>query len=214
MQVIYQVVFFVLAALTIVSALMVVTRRNIIHASLWLIASFFGVAGLYLMMQAEFIAVVQILVYVGAISILMLFAIMLTRQVTGEGEQHFFKRWWASLIISAALFAAVIVPTVVNHPWNVPAPPPPPTTADATTSPPAEVAGTVELGTAFMRDYLLPFEVASVILLVALIGAVVISYEERASRRRVLTLSEEVSLRKRQQHETGSEQPSGTSGQL
>lgn len=196
MQVLYQAIFFILAALTIVSALMVVTRQNIIHAALWLIASFFGVAGLYMMMHAEFIAIVQILVYIGAISILVLFAIMLTRQVTGEGEQLFFKRWWVGLLVSGALFSAVLIPTLVNHPWNVPQP-----AADAAAQP-EQVAGTVELGTAFMREYLLPFEVASVILLVALIGAVVIAFEERASRRRVLTLAEEVAIRKRQ-HEQG-----------
>jgi NADH-quinone oxidoreductase subunit J len=190
MNVLIMIIFLVLSALTLVAAILVVTVKNIIHSALWLITSFFGVGALYLLMEAEFIAVVQVLIYVGAISILVLFAIMLTRHVTGEGVRQLYQRWWVALIVAAALFSVLIVPTVLNYQWAVVQP--------AAGGQPAGIATARELGTAFMREYLLPFEIASVLLLVALIGAIVIAFEERSSRRRVLTLAEEHALRKQQ----------------
>jgi NADH-quinone oxidoreductase subunit J len=142
---------------------------------------------MYLLMEAEFIAIVQVLIYVGAISILILFAIMLTRHVTGEGVRQLYQRWWIALVVAAALFGLLIVPTVFNYGWN--------TVPPATAGQPSEIASSVQIGAAFMRQYLLPFEIASVLLLVALIGAIVIAYEERSARRKVLTLAEEVALR-------------------
>jgi NADH-quinone oxidoreductase subunit J len=187
MNILIMVIFFILAALTLVAGVMVVTVKNIIHAALWLITSFFSVGALYLLMEAEFIAIVQVLVYVGAISILVLFAIMLTRHVTGEGVQQLYQRWWIALLVAAGLFALLIVPTVYNYEWKTVAPPP--------EGQQATISSSVQIGTAFMREYLLPFEIASVLLLVALIGAIVIAFEERSARRRVLTLAEELALR-------------------
>ena len=89
--------------------------------------------------------------------------------------------------MAAALFGLLIAPTVVNYSWNTV----PPAAADQV----ATISSSVQIGTAFMREYLLPFEIASVLLLVALIGAIVIAYEERSARRRVLTLAEEMALR-------------------
>jgi NADH-quinone oxidoreductase subunit J len=188
MNTLITIIFFVLSAFTLVAGVMVVTVKNIIHAALWLIASFFTVAALYLLMEAEFIAIVQVLIYVGAISILVLFAIMLTRHVTGEGVRQLYQRWWIALIVAAALFGLLIVPTVLDYGWN--------TVQPAANGESLPLASAVELGKAFMSEYLLPFEIASVLLLVALIGAIVIAFEERSTRRRVLTLAEEVSLRR------------------
>ena len=84
MNTVIQIIFFILSALVLLSGMMVVVVKNIIHAALWLIASFAGAAALYFLLEAPFVGVVQILVYAGAVSVLMLFAIMLTRQVTGE----------------------------------------------------------------------------------------------------------------------------------
>jgi NADH-quinone oxidoreductase subunit J len=89
--------------------------------------------------------------------------------------------------VAAALFGLLIVPTVFNYGWNTVSPSAPDQAASLSSS--------VQIGTAFMREYLLPFEIVSVLLLVALIGAIVIAYEERSARRRVLTLAEEVALR-------------------
>jgi NADH-quinone oxidoreductase subunit J len=187
MNTLIMIIFLVLAAFTLVAGIMVVTVKNIIHAALWLIASFFTVAAMYLLMEAEFLAIVQVLIYVGAISILILFAIMLTRHVTGEGIRQLYQRWWVALLVAAALFGLLIAPTVVGYSWNTV----PPVAADQA----ATISSSVQIGTAFMREYLLPFEIASVLLLVALIGAIVIAYEERSTRRKVLTLAEELALR-------------------
>lgn len=192
MNIVIFIIFALVSIVIIGSAVMVVAARNVIHSALWLIASFFGVGALYLLLEAEFAAAIQVLVYVGAVSILMLFAIMLTRHVTGQGEHRYYQRWWLSLVISALLFGAVLVPTVVGQRWNTVAPQP-----SALTIPgqPTGIAGALEIGQAFMREYLIPFEVVSVLLLVALVGAIVVAYEERSRRRRVLTLAEEHALR-------------------
>jgi NADH-quinone oxidoreductase subunit J len=211
MDFIIGLIFWILAGLILFSGLMVVIVKNIIHAALWLIASFAGVAAFYFLLEAPFIGVVQILVYTGAISILVLFAIMLTRQVSGEGTRQLFERWWVAAVVAVALFAGVIVPGV----WSPELPVAQPTqpnywpqndlmaqqapaasgAAQPIVSPPP-LAGAFEIGRSFMGEYLLPFEVSSILLLVALIGAVVIAYEERTRRRRILTLAEEAELRR------------------
>jgi NADH-quinone oxidoreductase subunit J len=226
-------VFWLLAGLILFSGLMVVVVKNIIHAALWLIASFAGVAALYFLLEAAFIGVVQVLVYTGAVSILVLFAIMLTRQVTGERTRQLFSRWWVAAIVAVVLFAGVLVPAI----WNPQLPPSEQATANGEQAPAAsaplywpqqdravsqegqnaqaqsggdagqeagteqvvptlDIAGALEIGESFMREYLIPFEVSSLLLLVALIGAVTIAYEERTRRRRILTLAEEAELRR------------------
>ena len=198
MNILIMIIFLILSAFILGSALAVVTVRNIIHSALWLIASFFGVGALYLLMEAEFVAVVQVLVYVGAISILILFAIMLTRHVTGEGVRQLYRRWWVALLVSAGLFGLLIVPTVYNFNWEG---------TQAQAQQPAAISTALQLGTAFMSEYLLPFELASVLLLVALIGAIVIAFEERSRRRKVLTLAEEFALRQQNQAIQGAVSP-------
>ncbi len=212
MDFIIGLIFWILAGLILFSGLMVVTVKNIIHAALWLIASFAGVAAFYFLLEAPFIGVVQILVYTGAISILVLFAIMLTRQVTGEGTRQLFERWWVAAVVAVALFGGVIVPGIWSPELPVQEPTQPtywpqtdlaaqaqPGADNASPQPAADtvpIAGAFEIGRSFMAEYLIPFEVSSILLLVALIGAVVIAYEERTRRRRILTLAEEAELRR------------------
>jgi NADH-quinone oxidoreductase subunit J len=164
-----------------------VTARNLVHAALWLIAGFFAVGALYLLLEAEFIAIAQILVYVGAIAILILFAIMLTPDVAGEDDAPIFRSRWVALIIAAGLFGLLIIPTLLSHPWTL---------RQLNGADPTALGGTREIGIALMREYLLPFELASVLLLVALIGAIVIGIDT-TTKRRVLTLAEELRLRQR-----------------
>lgn len=208
------VIFWVLSALILLSGLMVVIVKNIIHAALWLIASFAGVAAFYFLLEAPFIGVVQILVYAGAISILVLFAIMLTRQVTGEGSRQLFERWWVAALVAIGLFAGVIVPTVWSPQlpvaergqpsyWpqtDLAAPAAPPAAEGEAQpepeQPEAQIAGASEIGRSFLGEYYVPFWVGNILLIVALIGAVVIAYEERTRRRRILTLAEEAELRR------------------
>ncbi len=184
MEVVVQITFGVIAVFILVAAVMVVSVRNVIHAALWLIACFFGVGALYMLLEAEFLAVVQVLIYVGAVSVLILFAIMLTRQITGEGVRQLTNRWPVVLAITALLFATVLAPTLINQQWNVPPAPPLGT--------PEPIAGPAELGRGFVNEFLIQFQVVGVLLTVALIGAIVIAYEERARRRKVLTLAEEL----------------------
>lgn len=185
-----QIVFGILALAALGTATMAVSVRNLIHSALWLIASFFTLAALYLLMEAEFISLVQVLIYVGSVSVLILFAIMLTRDVEGEKTAHLlYQRWQLTALIAVGLFALLIAPTVYNHPW------PGVQQAQAGAAAP-QVLSTVDLAKAFLGTYLLPFEVASVLLLVALVGAVMIAFEQGGSRRRVRTLAEQVAERK------------------
>lgn len=186
MNVVIQVVFLLLSALILGTAVMVVTARNVVRAALWLVASFFGVGALYLLLEAEFVGVVQVLIYVGAIAVLIIMAIMLTPQLNDPTSERFYQRWWLSLGAAGGLFALLIVPNVWLAPWK--------TAPVSQTGAPETLAGAREIGTAFMREYLLPFEIASILLLVALVGAIVVVIEDRR-RNRILTLAEEVAQR-------------------
>ncbi len=202
---IQQAVFLVLAAVSLGGALGVVTSRSVFVSALWLIFSFIGVAGLYVLLQAGFLAVVQLLIYVGAISVLILFVVMLTRQVMG-GERLNNSQWYLAAVVSAVVF---VVLGVLNFRTDWPLQPGQVLPASggsvviATTEggeglsrgeaamlPGAvvekdesgqaviRVPGTIAmLGRAFVTDYMLPFEVISAILLVALVGAVIIARE-------------------------------------
>ncbi|MFN3371998.1 MAG: NADH-quinone oxidoreductase subunit J [Chloroflexus sp.] len=199
MEVVVQIVFGLIALFILVAAAMVVSVRNVIHSALWLIACFFGVGALYLLLEAEFLAVVQVLVYVGAVSVLILFAIMLTRQISGEGVRQLTARWPVVLVVTVLLFATVMAPTLINQQWNVPPAPPLGT--------PEPIAGPAELGRGFVNEFLIQFQVVGVLLTVALIGAIVIAFEERARRRKVLTLAEELELKRLRERATQTETP-------
>ena len=97
---IYYLVFLLLSAVTLIAGLLVVTLRNVVHSALALVGAFFGVAGLYLLLEAEFLAVVQVLIYVGAISVLILFAIMLTRGLMTSVQTGVNNQWAAAALIS------------------------------------------------------------------------------------------------------------------
>ena len=174
------VIFIAIASLIIASAALVVVSREIVRAALWLIATFFAVGALYLLLEAEFIGVAQVLIYVGAVSILILFAIMLTRQHEWQEPAWRAGPWWIALAGAIGL-AAVLITTLGTFPWQL----------HANDLP---VSRAPQLGTALMREYLLPFQLAAVVLLVALIGAVVIALEER--RRRIPTLADDVAAQR------------------
>jgi NADH-quinone oxidoreductase subunit J len=146
MNTLITILFLVFAVFILAAAIMTVTVKNIVHAALWLISSFFGVGALYLLMEAEFLGVAQVLIYVGAVSILILFAIMLTRDLEGSQNRQLTPRWWIALIVPAALFGILIVPTVMTHAWQLSPPP--------TAGQPPTISGAQQIGTAFMREYL------------------------------------------------------------
>jgi NADH-quinone oxidoreductase subunit J len=165
---IIQIAFIVLAAITLGTGLMVVTTRNLIHSVLWLIASLFGVAVLYAFLQAGFLAVVQVIIYIGAIAILLIFAVMLTRKITQESGPRFNDNWMWAMITALAFFIAMIW-ALVSWPGI--------SSMAAPLNPRADLLK--DLGVALVSPdaYLLPFEMASVLLLTALIGSIVVAWE-------------------------------------
>ncbi|MGD9147163.1 MAG: NADH-quinone oxidoreductase subunit J [Anaerolineae bacterium] len=160
-----QIVFIVLSAITLIGALGAVTSRNLFHAALFLVLSFIGVAGFYILLEAEFLAMVQLLVYVGAISILIIFAVMLSRRMMSPDVRARNEQWAWGLVAAVALFV-ILSFILLRVSWPV-----------ADVSLPDDLM--TELGRALVDpgQYLLIFEVASVLLLVALVGAVVIARE-------------------------------------
>ena len=168
------IVFLIVALITLGSALMVVIARNLVHSALWLVLTLFGVAILFGLLQAGFLAVVQVVIYIGAIAILIIFAIMLTRRIASDTGPRFNENWGWAAAISLMMFA-VLVWVIVSWPgFHVQAQP-----LDARFEP------VVELGKALVspNGYVLPFELASVLLLAALIGAIVIAWERKPEGR-------------------------------
>lgn len=158
-----QIFFILLGLLTLAAALMVVTTRNLLHAALWLIVVFFGIAGLFILLHAEFLAVVQVLIYVGAISTLIIFAVMLTRRIMDPQQPRFNSQWGLVGGFSALLFVGLAA-VATRVAWPA-----------ATGVPPADAIQ--QLGADFVGIYAVPFEVASVLLVTAMIGAILIARE-------------------------------------
>ncbi len=161
-------IFYGFALITIASAFAVVTVRNIVHAAFALMVTLFGVAGLYVFLQADFLAATQVIVYVGGILVLILFGVMMT---SGRLEMRIHIERGQLLLgggISLALLMLLLT-VIANTPgWKN-------LTDDGTPLPPTtESIGNLILG----EKFLLPFEVVSVLLLVALIGAALISRKE------------------------------------
>jgi len=161
-----QALFWFFFLITIGSAICVVTVRNLVHAAFWLMITLFCVAALYVFLKADFLAATQVVVYVGGILVLVLFGVMMT---SGKLDMNLrMERGQLVLggIVSAGIFAILLL--VVNQTeWKI------------SQTPFDSGEGTTRLiGEAIMGDFLLPFEAASIILLIALIGAVLITRKE------------------------------------
>jgi len=156
--------FWILAVVAVLSALGVVFLRNVFRAALSLVLCFITIAGLYVTLSADFLAAVQILVYVGAISVLIILAIMMTRDVQRGSPSNKMK---IPAFVVAAVFLAVLIYTMVNTSWQIAGEAPlTPTTA------PLAVKLFSEGG------FILPVEIAAVLLLAAILGAIVIAREK------------------------------------
>ena len=159
-----QIAFWVLTLFAIGGAIGVVATRSLFHSALFLILSLFGVGGYYVLLSAGFLAVVQLMIYIGAIAVLILFAIMFSRRIMGIGQGQANAQWWLSLPLTLILF--LILYGIINAvTWPVSGEAP---SGDAV----------VQLGLAFLGSYLIPFMVISVLLSVALIGAVFLAREK------------------------------------
>lgn len=160
-----QAIFIVLSLFTVGCALVVVTNRNLFHSAIFLAFVFIGVAGLYLMLEAELFAGLQILIYIGAILTLIIFAVMLSRDLMNPRARAFNQQWWAAAAVVLVLFVVLAV-VLLRVPWP----------AQPQGAPSQTVIA--DLGQALVSpQFVLPFEVVSVLLLAALVGSILIARE-------------------------------------
>ena len=162
-----EVVFLLLGVIAVASAVAVVTTRNVVHAALYLVVTLSAAAGTYLMLTAEFVAWVQVLIYVGAVIVLILFGIMLTKAPIGGQNDVDSENRIPAAVVSLAT-AATLVTLVVQAFKDA--------YVDLAAS--KTGAGGAEIGTALFSHYVLPFEIVSILLLAALIGSIVLSRRE------------------------------------
>ncbi len=161
-----QIIFWFLTVMALGSALMVITSKSPVHSVLWLIVTFFAISGHYIMMNAQFLAIVNLIVYAGAIMVLFLFVVMLMNLNTDAEPQKNKLLKFAGLISGGSLFLVILAALSKS--------------GGATVQLNEGNAGLVKnLGKALFNDFVLPFEISSVLFLSAMIGAVVISKKER-----------------------------------
>ena len=158
-----ELIFFVVAAVTVAGALGVVLARNVVHSALFLILALLAVAGVFILLSAEFLAIVQVLIYGGAVTMLILFAMMLTRVDDAPQAMDGPQRPFAAL--AAGAFLGISILAIVSTDW--------PGETERITVVPFE-----DFGRALFRTWAVPFEIASLVLLVALIGAIIIARGE------------------------------------
>lgn len=165
-----KIIFLIVAGVTLFSGLMVVTTRNLIHAALWLVATLFGVAMVFALLNAGFIAVVQVVVYIGAIAILFIFAVMLTRKEQRDQGAQVNANWWAGALVAVVTFGGLVF---LLQSWNG--------FSKTASVIPSGFDAISQLGDALTSPagYVLPFEVASVLLLAALVGAVYLAFNKK-----------------------------------
>ncbi len=158
----FHLAFWALAAMTLGGASMILISRNLIHAVIWLVMSMLGIAGLYLTLSADFIAVVQVLIYVGAISVLMLFAIMLTPRAERDNSQTKISAP-AGLVVLLVMIATMWV--AVDTDWGP--------VRDGALTEQARL-----IGESLIKHYILPFEIGAVLLTAALVGAIALARQD------------------------------------
>lgn len=162
----YDLVFYFFAIITLASAMVVVFSKNIMYSAFSLLFTFCGVAGLYVLLQADFIAVAQVLIYVGGILVLLIFGVMLTNKVIDVDIKTGILKLLPGVAVASAI-AGLLVAVFTLTDWRV---------VNSMTEPRST---TSLLGEKLMNDYLLPFEVASVVLLVTLIGAALMARRDK-----------------------------------
>jgi NADH-quinone oxidoreductase subunit J len=165
----FSVVFLFTAVITVAGALAAALMRNLVHCALSLTVTFGGLALLYLQLDAQFAGFAQILVYIGAVAILVVFAILLTRGAGHSEYKDFTNRWFGGLVLAAGVFALLAWAVVRSLPGSV-------TTGAA----PAVTVRTI--GKSLMSTYVLPLEIVAVLLTVALIGAVIVAMPEAPAK--------------------------------
>ena len=167
-----QIVFYVLSAILVGAAVMVITARNPVHAALFLVLAFFTSAGIWLILEAEFLAIILVLVYVGAVMVLFLFVVMMLDINLAPLREGFIR--YLPVGIAVALIVVVELALVIGvSDFGLDSMPPPP-------AHPADYSNTKELGTLLYTVYVYPFEIAAAILLVAIVAAIALTMRRRA----------------------------------
>jgi NADH-quinone oxidoreductase subunit J len=157
-------VFYIFAASAVLSGLMVVTAPRIFHGALWLAACLVSVAGVFFYLDAEFVGAAQLLIYAGAVTLLMIFAIMFTQRVAGREARHVQGDIWLPLLVAGAILGVMLF-SLKEFETMIPR-----------GGYPAQVQhATPQIGIELMRTYVIPFEVASIFLVAAMIGAIVLA---------------------------------------
>ena len=164
--------FVIVALFTLGGAVGVVATRNVVHAALFLLLSLLGAAGAYLLLLAEFLALVQVLIYGGAVVIVVLFAVMLTR--SSEYPRITDNRQWPLAILAALAVSGVLAAAF----WLAPEPALFPDGGGGATEPQPQAPAFTGLAASLFTKWALPFEIASLVLLVALIGAIIIARQQ------------------------------------
>lgn len=167
-----QIFFLIVAAATLISAVMVVSARRVMHAALWLVLTLLGVAVMFVTLETGFFAVIQVVVYVGAIAILIIFAVMLTRRELQERGQQVNRTAWLSALVSLGVAGGMIA---ALSGWQA--------FMTSRSALAAEDGDNItQLGLALVSPdaYAIPFEVASVLLIGALIGAIYVANEQKS----------------------------------
>ncbi len=173
---IHALAFYVFAAVTVVSAFMVISARNPVHSVLYLILAFFNSAALFLLMGAEFIAMILVIVYVGAVAVLFLFVVMMLDINIAELRQGFLKYLPIGAAVGIALFAEILLALGA---WSVS-----PVAAGSLRAKVSDVPNTEALGRLIYTDYMFLFQAAGMVLLIAMIGAIVLTLRTRPGVRR------------------------------
>lgn len=168
-----QILFLITAAVVAFASLMSVTARRMIHAALWFVLALLGVAVVFAMLEASFFAVVQVLVYVGAIAILVIFATMLTRRALEDQGKQFNRATLVTLVIISVIFAGLVVSLKSWAPLQTMTSP---LSADQLS------VGALGLALTAPDGFALPFEITSILLLAALIGAIYVAYERKEKK--------------------------------
>jgi NADH-quinone oxidoreductase subunit J len=161
-----QIVFHFFAALAVVSAILVVTRRNVVQSAIFLITALLATAGIFLQLHAEFLFIVQVILYAGGIMVLFVFVIMLINMDVSLHQVQFNRQWWLGLLLALAVGAELTVAIAIGRSHLILGEPAPASALE----PSAQLVGKV-----LFSEYMLPFEIASILLLVAMIGAVVMA---------------------------------------
>jgi len=170
-----QYIFYLFAGMTVLSAALVVTVRNPVHAALFLVLAFFSSAAIWLILEAEFLAIILVLVYVGAVMVLFLFVVMMLDINIAPLREGFARFLPVGLTVAVLMVIAMglVLKTVYLDAIHL----------DVVTEPPADYSNTLELGKVLFTDYLYPFEIAGAILMVAIIAAISLTMRKGKSRK-------------------------------